>query len=331
MSKKRILLNVAWRVSAVLLAALMLGLAPAHGLAAPPPAPAAQITCPCSIWDDSATPGQASVSDSNAIEAGVKFRSSLDGYIVGLRFYKGSLNTGTHVGHLWAGDGTLLAEATFVGETASGWQEVAIDPPVAIISNTTYVASYHTDVGHYAFDGAYFASGVDSPPLRALANGEDGPNGVYLYGAGGFPTQTYNASNYWVDVVFDTTVGPDTTPPAVSSEGVAWGVEPPALPLEPGGTITLTLGDDYYWEEYSNLSVPLPAGVLIYVQVDSADVETTYGAVLEDHEILGGFYNNISGLVYSGLSGLGAGPAEVERPTVSDRPPASSRRLPPRP
>ena len=34
MSKKRILLNVALRVSAVLLAALLLGLAPAHALTA---------------------------------------------------------------------------------------------------------------------------------------------------------------------------------------------------------------------------------------------------------------------------------------------------------
>jgi GNAT superfamily N-acetyltransferase len=28
-----------------------------------------------------------------------------------------------------------------------------------------------------------------------------GGNGVYLYGSDGFPTATYNASNYWVDVV----------------------------------------------------------------------------------------------------------------------------------
>jgi hypothetical protein len=65
------------------------------------------------------------------------------------------------------------------------------------------VASYHTNVGYYSADLAYFAtSGVANPPLRALANGENGGNGVYRYGASGFPNQTYNASNYWVDVVF---------------------------------------------------------------------------------------------------------------------------------
>jgi hypothetical protein len=35
------------------------------------------------------------------------------GYITGLRFYKGSLNTGPHIGHLWSATGALLAEATF--------------------------------------------------------------------------------------------------------------------------------------------------------------------------------------------------------------------------
>jgi hypothetical protein len=36
---------------------------------------------------------------------------------------------------------------------------------------------------------------------------------VYLYGTGGFPTNTFGASNYWVDVVFNTSTGPDTSPP----------------------------------------------------------------------------------------------------------------------
>src|SRR5262249_44616193 len=45
-------------------------------------------------------------------------------------------------------------------------------------------------------------------------------NGVYEYGASAFPVNTYNASNYWVDVVFSPTVAAtaptvvSTTPPA---------------------------------------------------------------------------------------------------------------------
>ena len=79
-------------------------------------------------------------------------------------------------------------------------------------------ASVFMPVGHYSFDGAYFASqGVDSPPLHALQDGVDGANAVYLYsGVSAFPTDTYNSSNYWVDVVFDTESGPDTIPPVVT-------------------------------------------------------------------------------------------------------------------
>jgi hypothetical protein len=52
-------------------------------------------------------------------------------------------------------------------------------------------------------NAAGFASGpVDSPPLHALANSTT-PNGVYMYSSTStFPTNSYNASNYWVDVVF---------------------------------------------------------------------------------------------------------------------------------
>ena len=174
--------------------------------------------CPCSIWSDSVTAPDSN--DSGAVTVGVKFRSDIDGHITGLRFYKTSANTGTHVGHLWTTTGTLLAQATFTGETASGWQQVTLNSPVAITANTTYIASYHTTAGHYAASGSYFASsGVDNAPLRALANGEDGPNGVYQYGvSSSFPTLTFNSANYWVDVVFNTGVGPDTTPPTVTAQ-----------------------------------------------------------------------------------------------------------------
>ena len=174
-------------------------------------------SCPCSIWGDSVVPPIEN--DPAAVELGVKFRSDVAGEITGLRFYKGPGNTGTHVGHLWTAGGALLAEATFTGETASGWQEVQLAAPVAIDANTTYVASYHAPNGGYAATNGYFSGqGADSPPLHALADGVDGANGVYNYGPSGvFPTSTFEASNYWVDVVFGDDVGPDTTPPAISS------------------------------------------------------------------------------------------------------------------
>ena len=164
-----------------------------------------------SVFDPSDVPGTINTSDTNSVELGMKFRASVDGSVTGVRFYKGSLNTGTHVGSLWTAGGTLLAQVTFTNETASGWQEASFSSPVAITAGTVYVVSYFAPNGYYSSDSNYFSgSGVVNSPLEALQDGENGGNGVYAYGSGGFPDQTWQSSNYWVDVVFEAD-GADTT------------------------------------------------------------------------------------------------------------------------
>lgn len=187
--------------------------------------------CPCRVFLASETPANPDNNDGQPIELGMKFRATVDGLVTGVRYHKGTAwTTGTRTGHLWSyPGGAQLAEVTFTGESASGWQEAAFSTPVAVTAGVTYVVSVFSSSGHYGFDVSYFASALDRAPLRALANGEDGPNGVYNYGAAGYPTSAFNASNYWVDVVFDT--GPDTTPPAVVSTvpaNLATGVLPTA-------------------------------------------------------------------------------------------------------
>ncbi len=168
------------------------------------------LACPCTGFSGSAVPSEPSAYDPNATEVGVKFRTSVNGYITGIRFYKGSLNTGIHTGNLWSSSGQLLASATFTNETATGWQQVDFSTPVLVTANTVYVASYHTTSGYYAADSYYFSSsGVDNPPVHLLGDGVNGGNGVYAYSATStFPVSTFQSSNYWVDVVFNTTVGP---------------------------------------------------------------------------------------------------------------------------
>ena len=171
-----------------------------------------------SLWSPATVPATASVADTASVNLGVKFRSTVAGYVSGIRFYKGSANTGTHVGSLWSANGTLLARATFGNETAAGWQEVKFASPVAIAANTVYVASYLAPRGGYAFNGGYFtAAGHSNAPLYALRDGESGGNGLYAYAAGSaFPGSSYQGGNYWVDVVFSTTAPPDTTAPTVT-------------------------------------------------------------------------------------------------------------------
>ena len=155
------------------------------------------------------TPVEATGNDGQAIELGVKFRSSTAGYITGVRFYKTSGNTGTHTGELYSSTGTRLAQATFTNETTTGWQSVTFSTPVAITANTTYVAAYFSSAGNYTGTPNYFTNAVVNSPLTALADGTDGPNGLYLYtGSPAFPTNSpaNKKPNYWVDVVFSTSI-----------------------------------------------------------------------------------------------------------------------------
>jgi len=161
--------------------------------------PSCTTATPCMIWNNTTTPTVADAGQGLPVELGVRFTSSEAGWITGIRFYKGVNNTGLHTGTLWSSAGAQLATGTFIGETASGWQQVTFATPVAITANTTYVASYHTTVGHYSADQNFFTTtGVNNAPLEALP----GNNGVYVYGPGGvFPSNSYNSTNYWVDVV----------------------------------------------------------------------------------------------------------------------------------
>ncbi len=169
-----------------------------------------------SLFSPSATPGTITENDPNAVDLGVKFQASSNGSIIGIRFYKGPQNTGTHTGDLWTTSGTLLASATFTNETASGWQQVNFSSPVSITAGTTYIASYETTVGEYSADANYFTNSLTNGPLTAPSSSASGGNGVYAYGSSNpFPNNTFSASNYWVDVVFSPSA--TQTPPVLSN------------------------------------------------------------------------------------------------------------------
>ena len=230
-------------------------------------------TCPCSLWNNATMPTITEENDNDAVEVGVKFQSTVNGYITALRFYKGTGNTGMHVGHLWSAGGSLLASATFSNETASGWQQVTLPSPVPITANTTYVASYHAPMGHYPLDVSYFDVTFTNSPLRAPADGTQGGNGVYRYGSSGFPADTFEASNYWVDVLFTTTLPPDNTPPTVSDTSI----QPNATAVSVGANITVTFSEGMTASsinsttfQLSTLSGTLIAGVITYDPVTGA-------------------------------------------------------------
>ncbi len=96
---------------------------------------------------------------------------------------------------------------------------MSFSAPIAISANTIYIASYFAPVGHYSANNNYFAkAGVDAPPLHAPANSANSPNGVYLYAKkGGFPTNSYQSTNYWVDVEYSQNQTGATNPQLTAS------------------------------------------------------------------------------------------------------------------
>lgn len=144
-----------------------------------------------------------------SLEVGVKFQVDVPGVVKAVRFYKSPTQTGTFVASLWTGGGTLLGQGA-VTVSASGWQQFTFPSPIAVSTDTTYVASYHNNpavpgspLGYPYEGGGFGASSIDNPPLHGLASGIDGGNGVFKASASpSFPNQSYNSTSYFVDVLF---------------------------------------------------------------------------------------------------------------------------------
>jgi len=112
---------------------------------------------------------------------------------------------------------------------------------------------------------------------------------------------------FWVDLYINPQANPtqvNQTWNFLGSFGAAWGVDETGFVLLPGMSVTLELGDSVYWPTLSNLPLTqigdqrlfvITPETEFYVQVDSANADTDYGAILETHELFNEPYNNIVG------------------------------------
>jgi Domain of unknown function (DUF4082)/Bacterial Ig domain len=169
------------------------------GAGDPPPR-----SCPCALTLPT-LPDRPMVSDPDEVpvEVGLRFALDRDGVVTGLRLHHFAGNTGPLEAHFWTGNGDLLATATLADPTGP-LVPIAFSQPVPVQAGETYVISYYTPSGHYASSEDYFAASVVNPPFATIVD-ENGGSGVYHYGTGGgFPDQTWHASNYWVEPIFTT-------------------------------------------------------------------------------------------------------------------------------
>ncbi|BCJ57101.1 hypothetical protein Jiend_05230 [Micromonospora endophytica] len=166
--------------------------------------------------------------DNTPVEVGLRFTATSDGTLTAVRFLKAEGAGTSHRVSVWTA-GQLLATATSTSESGSGWQQVALPAPVAIRAGEVYVASYHTS--RYRVSQGFFTNKIQSGPLMTPVDA-----GVYAYGESSFPSQSYRASNYWVDVVFTPTpVAPTPTAPATSPTTPPSITPTPTVTTSPGG------------------------------------------------------------------------------------------------
>ena len=120
------------------------------------------------------TPATPAANDASGAELGLRFTPTADGYVNGVRFYKGAGNTGIHTGSLWDAGGTKLASVAFTDETASGWQSARFSAVAPVVAGQTYVVSYTAPAGHYAVESdAFTTDPVDRNRYAGVSPGAD--------------------------------------------------------------------------------------------------------------------------------------------------------------
>ena len=192
----------------------------------------------------------------------------------------------TTVGYSWATTGSKIITATALNSAGSAFATHVIDitEPAAPVPTTLYLPVVLKN----------FVVAPDLVVQNLIAN--SGGITVVIENQG--PAPIAAGDGFWVNVY----VNPNPPPAQVndvwydgrSVEGLEWGVDGPILgQLTSGGVITSTIGDVYNVIG-TNTFTGLTPGDIVYAHVDAVDLDTTYGGVLENHEIVGLPYNNIA-------------------------------------
>jgi uncharacterized repeat protein (TIGR01451 family) len=245
-----------------------------------------------------------------------------------------TVDTGTNVAYAWAlGDGTTKPGNPISYTYPSTGTYTAIVTATNSVSQLTATTTVKVIERYRIYLPLVMRNYVAAPDMivESLVAASNAVT-VTIKNDGDAPVENLFANEFWIDVYID----PDTPPTGVNQtwqhvgdQGLVWGVTQDALPIAPGDVLTLTLDSPYYFPDEGAVTWPLASGTPIYAQVDSAHEETDYGAVLENHEIIGRPYDeggNILGPILSI-----AGTAEGLSPAADGQGPPSDHHLPPRP
>ena len=179
------------------------------------------VTCPCSIWAPTQTPDHNRRRTTRApSKLGTRFRADVNGFITAIRFYK---STAEHrPAHRQSVDGRrrrCWRRSTFVGEIGVGMAgghaadsgrdhcQHDLRRLVSHERRASTPATTATSRTAASTTGRCMRRGTASPaPTASTSTARPASR-----------TRRSTAENYWVDVVFVTSIAPDTTPPTVAS------------------------------------------------------------------------------------------------------------------
>jgi hypothetical protein len=176
------------------------------GEATPPP----PSTGPWALFDSSAIISEPVVDDPAAVELGTRF--SVDDAqpykLTKIRIFRDShtVMSDNYV-FVYDEDGVQVANGLLASEGGfSGFLDIPLHSPVRLEPNKTYTVSYLSRYG-YPEEQRGFAEPVQAGPLTFPADA-----GVYRYG-GGFPSESWNSTSYYVSPIVDTDTSTPEPPP----------------------------------------------------------------------------------------------------------------------
>lgn len=172
------------------------------------------------------TPSSTNVVEPGGITTGTTFIPAVDGVVPGVPFFATTDVGGTYTGSLYAitsdddpegsGTGTLLGSGTLLSGavTPGAWNLISFVTPVNVTAGTAYRVAMHNTAGHYVSTGSFadfVSGGLTNGNLFAPPTGYDIGIGTIAQGvfnggaAPAYPSNTFNAGCYFVDVAFTAT------------------------------------------------------------------------------------------------------------------------------
>lgn len=130
-----------------------------------------------------------------AWELGTRIVADVSGQIIACRHYRLPEDPGPHSCRLWNAAGEKLAEAQFTDESASGWQEQALQMPLAVAAGSVLTVSVGTPGGvHFPI----LPMGFNAPIVDGHLTYR---SGAFVNMPGQYPAIDA-VGNYFRDVVF---------------------------------------------------------------------------------------------------------------------------------